>query len=173
MAVDDTGSSMPSTRARSGTGSTSKPASAPSWRSSATLPRRWWPKWKSSPTTTARAPRHPTSTSATKSSGDSVARVSSKWTTAVMSSPVASSSSSFCSRSVSCGGADSGRTTKAGCLSKVTTADRASRSAGQAADLVDDRPVAEVDAVVGADRDDAARVRGDARVEVAEHLHAG
>ena len=45
--------------------------------------------------------------------------------------------------------------------------------AGQAADLVDDRAVAEVDAVVGADRDDAAGVRGDARVEVAEHLHAG
>ena len=42
---------------------TSNPCRAPISVSSATLPARRWPKWKSSPTTTRRAPSAPTSTS--------------------------------------------------------------------------------------------------------------
>ena len=44
-------------------------ARAPISSSSATLPCRRWPKWKSSPTTTSRARRQSTSTSRTKSLG--------------------------------------------------------------------------------------------------------
>ena len=107
---------------------TSKPILEPMSRKSATLPKRWWPKWKSSPTTTSLAPRHPTSTSATNSSADSKARTSSNGTTTVRSTPVVASCSNFCSLSVSKSGADSGRTTVAGCRSKVTTAEANSLS---------------------------------------------
>ncbi len=100
---------------------TSKPCRDPISVSSATLPARRWPKWKSSPTTTRRARRAPTRTSRTKSSAVSLARAWSNGTTTVRSTPVVSSSSSFCSRDVSTGGADSGRTTVAGWRSKVTT----------------------------------------------------
>ena len=58
-------------------------ARAPMRSRSATLPRRWWPKWKSAPTTTARTRRPSTSTSRTKSSAGSCARSSSKCTTSV------------------------------------------------------------------------------------------
>ena len=63
------------------------PGGRPSRASSATLPLRPCPKWKSSPTTTRRAPRAPTRTSATKSSAVSLARASSKGTTSVRSTP--------------------------------------------------------------------------------------
>ena len=69
----------------------------------------------------------------------------------VRSIPQASSSSSFWARSVSSGGADSGRTTVAGWRSKVTTA-RAGRVGGLGRQLGQEVPVSEVDAVVGADR---------------------
>ena len=89
-----------------------------------------------------------------------------------MSTPVAASSSSFWSRSVSSSGADSGRTTMAGWRSNVTTADRRTHVAGQPAHVGDDRPVAEVHTVVGADGDDAALQRALTALEVGHHLHA-
>ncbi len=55
---------------------TSNPCRAPISVSSATLPARRWPKWKSSPTTTRRASSAPTRTSRTKSSAVSLARAS-------------------------------------------------------------------------------------------------
>ena len=53
-------------------------ADVPIARSSATFPRRWCPKWKSSPTTTALAFRQSVSTSRTNSSAVSFDRASSK-----------------------------------------------------------------------------------------------
>src|ERR1035438_8322969 len=103
------------------TPSTAKPATDPISFSRATLPLRLCPKWKSSPTTTRRVSRLSTRTSSTNASADSLARSSSKERTTVRSTPAASSNSSFCSRSHSRDGADSGRTTVAGCRSKVTT----------------------------------------------------
>ena len=78
--------------------------------------------------------------------------------------PVSASSSSFWSRSVSSRGADSGRTTDGRVA--VEGDDRAAQAplGGPAADLADHRPVAEVDAVVGADGDGRAlRRRGHGR----------
>ena len=63
--VEETGSVPSPVRP---TPTTSKPYSAPSSRSSSTLPLRPCPKWKSSPTTTSRADSSSTSTSLTKSS---------------------------------------------------------------------------------------------------------
>ena len=125
IAVDDAFSPSPAatpSMSTNGRPSTSKPSSAPIARRRATLPRRWWPKWKSSPTITTRAARQSTRTSRTNSSAGSLERASSKATTRQRSRPVAASSSSFCSTSVSSRGADSGRTTEAGWRSKVTTA---------------------------------------------------
>ena len=129
MAVELTGSSTPSGRSTRLTGSTSKSISRPSSRSSATLPSRWRPKWKSSPTTTAFVANPLTSTSSTKLWADSSARAWSKASTTVASRPVSASSSSRVGRSVRRRGADSGRTTLAGWRSNVTTTLRASSSA--------------------------------------------
>ena len=63
------------------------------------------------------------STRSMNDSGDSLDCASSKRSTTVASMPVAASSSSFCSRSVSSCGADSGRTTVAGWRSNVSTTD--------------------------------------------------
>ena len=68
MAVELIGSSTPSSRGNSSSGSTSKSCCSPSSRSRMTLPWRWLPKWKSSPTTMRCAPRQPTSTRATNDS---------------------------------------------------------------------------------------------------------
>ena len=153
--------------------STSKPSSAPIVAQQRDVARRWWPKWKSSPTITSRARRGAsTSTSRTKSSAGSFERASSKVITRQRSTPVAASSSSFWSRSVSSRGAVSGRTTAAGWRSKVTTVARGRRRPRPAPDLGDDRLVAEVHAVVGADRDDAAARSGRAAaLDVVHDLH--
>ena len=140
---------------------TSKPRSAPMLREQrhvalALVPevevlahdRRPWPRGT------------PTRTSRTKSSAGSFERSSSKGITRHRSRPVSASSSSFWSRSVSSRGADSGRTTAAGWRSKVTTALASPAARRPAPHLGDHRLVAEVHAVVGADRDDAARRRG-------------
>ena len=113
--VDETGtaSGPPASSDDRDTPSTANPATDPLSVSSATLPLRPWPKWKSSPTTTNRASRPPTSSRATNSSAVSFARSSSKRTTTVRSTPADASSSSFWSRSHSNSGADAGRTTEA------------------------------------------------------------
>ena len=172
MAVDDTGSSTPSTRGTSGSGTTSKPASLPRRRSSATLPRRWWPKWKSSPTTTARAPRQPTSTSCTKSSADSCGPLLVEVDDG---------------RDVHAGGRQQlqllveigeqqrrrlGPHDHGGMAVERDHCGPRAQVGGQPPDVGDDRPVAEVDTVVGADGDDAALRRALTALEIGHHLHA-
>ena len=62
-------------------------------------------------------------------------------------------SSSFCSRSVSCRGADSGRTTLAGWRSKVTTTVESPALGGTLRQVAQQGPMPQVHAVVGADGD--------------------
>ena len=140
-------------------------------RAGATLPSRWLPEVEvvaddddRAPPARRRAPARRTS------SGASFDCASSKCITTVASTPVAASSSSRCSGSVSSCGADSGRTIVAGWRSNVTH-DRACAVAfgASARDLGDDRLVAEVHAVVGADGDDGALARPRRRVEVGDH----
>ena len=172
MAVDETGSSMPSARATSGSGTTSKPASLAEpaqqrRRCRAAGSRSGSPRRPPPIGPRGSRPGPPARTApATRA-----ARSSSKCTTAVMSTPVAASSSSFWSRSVSSCGADSGRTTIAGWRSKVTTAERAPMSAASALDVGDDRLVPEMHAVVRADGDDAALRGAVTPPEIAHHLH--
>ena len=121
IAVELMGSSTPSCRASRSRGPVVKSCCAPSVRKSATLPLRFFPKWKSSPTTMCCTCKQSTSTRFTNACGSSVDCSSLKGTTTTASTPVVDNNSIFCSRSVSNSGADSGRTTEAGCLSKVTT----------------------------------------------------
>ena len=79
--VELIGSSTPSLRSISSIGSTSKSAFAPSERSSATLPSRWLPKWKSSPTTMRFIRSTSTSTRCTNAFGGSALCSASKWMT--------------------------------------------------------------------------------------------
>ena len=107
MAVELTGSSTPSARCTSSSGWTSKSPSTPSSRSSATLPSRSRPKWKSSPTTTIDVVE-----AVDQHALDEVRRLLARLRLVevdddVASTPVAASSSSFWSRSVSSCGADS------------------------------------------------------------------
>jgi len=121
IAVELTGSSMPSVRGTSGNGSTVKSCRSPISRRRVMLPCRMWPNLKSSPTMTTFARRAATRTRSTKCTGFSCDWSSSKGTNITASTPVPASNSSFCSMFVKSGGADSGRTTLAGCRSKVTT----------------------------------------------------
>ena len=136
---------------------TSKPRSAPMRSSSATLPPRRWPKWKSAPTTTSCAPSRPTSTSCTKSSADSLLRPSSNSRTQTTSSrPAPTRSSSLWSRVVSWAGAVSGPHH----LRRVAVERDAHRveaaRVGQLPDELQHLAVAAVHPVVRADGDDAA-----------------
>ena len=146
---------------------------APSSRSNATLPWRWWPKWKSSPTTTTEVAQGSRPALAARTTPGSSCRGGAGRTTTrtVASTPVAASSSSFCGRSVSSRGADSGRTTLAGWRSKVTTTDRRAQLVAQPADLGDHGLVAEMDAVVGADGDDRPLAGPRARRQIGDDVH--
>ena len=104
-------------------------------------------------------------------SGVSFDWASSKCSTTVPSSPVAASSSRRCSGDVSSCGADSGRTIVAGWRSNVSTTERAPSRSAQPLDLGDHGLVAEVHAVVGADRDHGALPGPRRAVELGDDLH--
>ena len=124
-----------------------------------TLPSRWLPKWKSSPTTTTLTPSASTSTRSMNDSGDSLRLRLVEPQDHGGVEPVAASSSIRCSAVVSSCGADSGRTIVAGWRSKVSTTERAPSRRPARSHLGDDGLVAEVHAVVGADRDDGPLAR--------------
>ena len=85
--------------------------------------------------------------------------------------PVAASSSRRCSGDVSSCGADSGRTIVAGWRSNVSTTERAPSRCGDPSHVGDHRLVAEVHAVVGADRDDGALAGPQRPIEIGDDLH--
>ena len=95
----------------------------PSDRNRATVPRARWPKAQSSPTVIDPSGRQARPSSAAKSSASVRANASSKGSTSVYSTPSRSKTSSLCRMDVSIRGARSGRKTRAGCGSKVTTTD--------------------------------------------------
>ena len=173
MAVELIGSSTPSTRGDSSIGSDVEVvACAPNFSSRSTLPWRSRPKWKSSPTTTMRTASASTSTRSTNDSGDSWAWASSKRQHD--------------------GGVDAGRGEQLEALlgvgeqlrcrlgahdrRRVAVEREHDRTGAESASAiartcVDHRLVAEVDAVVGADRDDGALAGPRRRVELGDHLH--
>ena len=118
---------MPSA-AISGVSSTPKPNVRPSRVSSASSPAALCPNRKFSPTTTSAACRCSTSTSCTNCSADSRENSGVNGITHSTSAPSASISSALRAGSVSTAGCEPGRTTSAGCGSKVTTTDCTPRS---------------------------------------------
>ena len=104
-------------------------------------------------------------------SGDSLDCASSKCSTTVPSSPVAASSSRRCSGDVSSCGADSGRTIGRRVAVEREDDGSGALALGQALDLGDDRLVAAMHAVVGADRDHGALAGPGRGVDLGDHLH--
>ena len=107
----------------------------------------------------------------TNDSGDSCDCSSSNGSTTVASMPVAASSSRRCSGI----GEQLGRRLRPDDHRRVAVEREHHRAGGELggdrAHLIDDRLVSEVDAVVGADRDDGAFARPRCRVELGDHLH--
>ena len=87
--------------------------------------------------------------------------------------PVWASSSRRCSGSVSSCGADSGRTIVAGWRSNVSTAECAAVVGGDLADVADHGLVAEVHAVVGADRDHGSFAGPRGLGQIGDDAHGG
>ena len=173
MAVELTGSSTPSARAHQV--DRARPRSRRHGRASRAArrcPARWRPKWKSSPTTTScgaeGVDEHPLD-ELTRGSRATAPRRSARrrW----RRRRCRPSSSSFCGRSVSSRGADSGRTTRRR-VAVEGEHDRPGAELGRrAAHLGDHGLVAEVDAVVGADGDDGALARPRRRRRVGDDVH--
>ena len=103
----------------SSTPSTANPNRAPSSPSTAKLPAARWPKVKLGPTMTAAACRRSTSTSWANSAGDMRASSMVNGSTRKASTPSSATRSARRRRLVSRAGWLPGRTTSAGCGSKV------------------------------------------------------
>ena len=120
------------------------------------MPWRPLPKWKSWPTTTPDAPSSCPSRRSTKAAAEVPARPASKRRTKAPSSPSLRKTASFAGSGVRRNRGFSGAKNLRGCGSKVSTAAGARRARASRDRDLDQRPMAAVDAVEIADRQDRA-----------------